>query len=52
MQIRGKIAERTTEGANAHINTLSIKYRGKDWDIPANETRVIYKISADKIDAH
>ena len=52
MQIRGKIAERTTEGADAHINALSQKYRGKDWDIPAGEERVIFKISADKIDAH
>ena len=52
MQIRGKIAERRTEGADEHINTLSIKYRGKDWDIPANETRVIFKISPDKVDAH
>jgi len=52
MQIRGKIAERTTEGADAHIHALSQKYRGKDWDIPAGETRVIYKISPDKIDTH
>ena len=51
-QIRGKIAERTTEGAVAHIHTLSQKYMGKDWNIPAGEERVIFKISADKIDAH
>ena len=52
MQIRGKIAERTTEDADAHINALLQKYRGKDWDIPAGEERVIYKISPDKVDAH
>ena len=52
MQIRGKIAERTTEGAVAHIHALSQKYMGKDWAIPAGEERVIFKISADKIDAH
>ena len=52
MQIRGKIAERTTDGAVAHIHVLSQKYMGKDWSIPAGEERVIFKISADKIDAH
>ncbi len=52
IQIRGKIAERTTEGADEHINTLSQKYRGKDWDIPGEEIRVLYKISPDKISGH
>ena len=52
MQIRGKIAERTTEGAVEHIHALSQKYMGKDWNIPAGEERVIFRISADKIDAH
>ena len=52
MQIRGKIAERTTEGAVAHIHALSQKYMGKDWSIPEGEERVIFKISADKVDAH
>ena len=52
MQIRGKIAKRTTEGADAHIHALSQKYMGKDWNIPAGEKRVIYKISPDKVDAH
>ncbi|MBT3336428.1 MAG: PPOX class F420-dependent oxidoreductase [Anaerolineae bacterium] len=52
MQIRGKIAERTTQGADAHINKLSQKYRGKDWDIPGNETRVIFKIKPAKISGH
>ncbi|MBT7325176.1 MAG: PPOX class F420-dependent oxidoreductase [Anaerolineae bacterium] len=51
-RLRGKIAERTTEGADTHIHALSQKYMGKDWDILAGEERVIYKISADKIDAH
>ena len=52
IQIRGKIAERTTKGADEHINTLSQKYRGKNWDIPAKEPRVIFKISPDKISGH
>ncbi len=52
MQIREKIAERTSEGAVQHIHALSQKYMGKDWTIPAGEERVIFKISPDKIDAH
>ncbi len=52
MQIRGKVAERTTEGADAHINALSQKYRGKDWVIPGQETRVIFKIKPTKISGH
>ena len=52
MQIRGKIAERTSEGAVAHIHALSQKYMSKDWDLPAGEARVIFKISPDKVDAH
>ncbi|MBT7326340.1 MAG: PPOX class F420-dependent oxidoreductase [Anaerolineae bacterium] len=49
MQIRGKVAERTTEGAVAHIHALSQKYMGKDWNIPAGDERVIFKISTDKV---
>ncbi len=52
IQIRGKVVKRATKGADAHINALSRKYRDKDWDIPAGEMRVIYKISPDKVDAH
>ena len=52
IQIRGKVVGRTTEGADAHINALSLKYRGRSWSGSADETRVIYKISADKVDAH
>lgn len=51
VQIRGKIAERTTEGADAHIHALSQKYRGKDWIIPPGEKRLLYKISLDKVSA-
>ena len=52
MQIRGKIAERTTERAVAHIHALSQKYMGKDWNIPEGEERVIFKISVDKVSGH
>lgn len=52
VQIRGKVVERTPVGAEAHINRLSNKYRGKDWIIPVKERRMIYKISPDKISGH
>jgi len=52
VQVRGKVVERTLEGATEHIHFLSQKYRGKDWDIPANQVRVIYKISPDSIITH
>lgn len=52
LQIHGKVVKRTTEGAANHINTLSQIYTGKDWDIPAEQERVIYKIFPEKVDAH
>ena len=52
IQVRGKVVERTTEGADEHINTLSQIYDGKDWSASPNQTRVIYKISVDKISGY
>ncbi len=52
LQIRGVIVERTYEGADAHINALSNKYSGKDWDTQAGQIRVIYKIAPENFDAH
>ncbi|MBC8334225.1 MAG: PPOX class F420-dependent oxidoreductase [Anaerolineales bacterium] len=49
VQIRGQVAERTTEGADAHIHALSQKYRGKAWIIPPGEKRLLFKISIDKL---
>lgn len=44
VQIRGEVVEITEEGADEHINVLSMKYHGRPFNIPAGETRVIYKI--------
>jgi PPOX class probable F420-dependent enzyme len=52
IQVRGHVAEVTTEGAEEHINTLSHKYRDKDYDYQPGQVRVIYKIAADKLDLH
>jgi PPOX class probable F420-dependent enzyme len=46
LEVRGEVAERTTNGADASIDALAKKYIGQDkypWRQP-NETRVIYKI--------
>jgi PPOX class probable F420-dependent enzyme len=48
-EIRGRIADVTEEGANAHINALSQRYDGKDFTIRPGQTRVIYKIALEKV---
>lgn len=51
IEVRGHVAEITTEGANAHIDSLAKKYLGKEkypWYKP-DETRVTYKIEPDRI---
>jgi PPOX class probable F420-dependent enzyme len=44
LQVRGRVVEITEEGAVDHISTLSVKYTGGPFSVPAGETRVIYKI--------
>jgi PPOX class probable F420-dependent enzyme len=54
VQIKGMVAEVTTEGADDHIDALSYKYTGNKkypWR-NSNEQRVTYKIQPIKIDAH
>ncbi len=48
LQIRGKVVEITTEGAAAHIHTLSNKYHGRDYKLPEGQIRVIYRIKPNK----
>lgn len=46
IQVRGEVVEKTTEGADAHIDSLAKLYMGVDtypYHDP-NSTRVIYKI--------
>ena len=52
LQIRGRVADITTDGAEEHINTLSHKYFGRDYNYRPGEVRVIYKITPDKLDLH
>jgi PPOX class probable F420-dependent enzyme len=50
LEVRGRIAEETEEGALEHINSLSLKYRGEpDYYAPnpsmrGKQQRVTYKI--------
>jgi PPOX class probable F420-dependent enzyme len=54
VQIRGKIIEHTTVGANEHIDSLAWKYRGiKKYDnYQPGMQRIIYKILPESIDEH
>jgi PPOX class probable F420-dependent enzyme len=46
LEVRGKIIERTTDGADKHIDAMALKYLGKDKYPFAKpgEVRVIYKL--------
>ena len=52
LQIRGRVDEITEAGGDEHINALSLKYDGKPWKKVTGQTRVIYKIFPEHIDAH
>ena len=54
LQIRGKVVEFTIEGADDHIDALTLKYRGipKYPSRQPSEQRVMYKIQIVKVDAH
>lgn len=53
IEIRGRVAEITEEGAVDHINKLSAKYTGNPQyqSFQPGEVRRIYKISPDKVHA-
>lgn len=51
LEIRGKVAEATEQGADQHIDKMAKKYLGAD-KYPyrsANEVRVIFKIRPEKV---
>jgi PPOX class probable F420-dependent enzyme len=54
LQIRGKVVEFTTKGADSHIDALAGKYTGtpKYTFGRPGERRVTYKILPKKVDAH
>jgi len=52
IQIRGKVVERTQEGADGHIDMLSRRYQDVPWEPTPGQIRVIYKILPEHIFAH
>jgi PPOX class probable F420-dependent enzyme len=40
-----------TAGAEEHINKLSLKYDGKEWQYQPGQTRIIARIHVDKVDS-
>ena len=40
-----------TEGADEHINKLSLKYMGEEWESRPEHTRIIARIHVDKVDS-
>jgi PPOX class probable F420-dependent enzyme len=51
LEVRGRVAERTLAGADAHIDSLSMKYLGQKtypYRQP-NEVRVIYRIEPEHV---
>ena len=54
LQIRAKVVEFTTDGADDHIDALALKYRGlsKYPFRQPGEQRVKYRVQIEKVDAH
>jgi PPOX class probable F420-dependent enzyme len=51
IQVRGRVVEITTQGADAHIDKLAHKYTGREkyGNKKPGEVRVIYKIMPEKV---
>jgi len=45
----GEVAEVTTEGARTHIDELSQRYVGTDYQNPIETERVLLRIRADRL---
>ena len=50
--VRGKVVGYTREGADEHINKLSLKYDDKSWIRKENQQRIIFKIKPAHFDEH
>jgi len=49
VQVRGRVEEMTRDGAAEHIDFLSHKYDGEDFDLPEGQVRVIFKIRPEHV---
>jgi len=50
--MRGEVVGYTREGADEHINRLSLKYYGKPWTYREGERRIIFRIKPNHFDLH
>jgi PPOX class probable F420-dependent enzyme len=50
--IRGEVVGYTREGADEHINRLSLKYYNKPWRYREGQRRIIYRIKPNHFDLH
>jgi len=50
--IRGEVAGYTTEGADEHINELSLRYDNEPWTTRETQRRIIFKIKPTHFDLH
>lgn len=50
--IRGEVIGYTREGADEHINQLSLKYYGHPWTYREGQRRIIYRIKPLHFDPH
>lgn len=49
IQVRGRVVRITEEGGLAHMNALSMKYRGRAWTPIQDQIRVIYEIQPESV---
>ncbi|MGE5642105.1 MAG: TIGR03618 family F420-dependent PPOX class oxidoreductase [Byssovorax cruenta] len=50
--MRGEVVEYTKEGADEHINRLSLKYYERPWQYQEGQRRIIYRIKPLHFDLH
>jgi PPOX class probable F420-dependent enzyme len=50
--MQGRVVSHTTEGADEHINKLSLRYYGRPWTYREGQKRIIYKIQLTHFDEH
>lgn len=50
--VRGEVVGYTTEGADEHINKLSLKYDNEPWIYRETQKRIIFKIKPTHFDEH
>lgn len=50
--MRGEVVGYTREGADEHINKLSLRYSNKPWDYQQGQRRIIFRIKPVHFDLH